>query len=196
MHSRVNCPLRARVQMHITFALALLLSSLQEAPPLNTFRGLPSDLYGIQAPDFRARSIDGLEYRLASLRGRYVLLDFWGVGCAPCRDAMPALEAMHQDYKDRGLVILGIDIGEDRRTVETFLKKTPASYPIVVDTAMDVAKLFHVSVVPTFILIDPDGKIVDGRVGFVKTGPDSDANIGETELREMLRRLPGNDLGK
>ena len=56
-------------------------------------------------------------------------------------------------------------------TVETFLKKTPASYPIVLDTRWDAAKLFHVNVIPTYILIDPDGKIVDGQAGYLKAGP-------------------------
>ena len=94
-------------------------------------------------------------------------MDFWAVSCAPCRDAMPALEAIHHDYKDRGLVIFGIDIGEERSKVQTFLEKMPAPYPILLDTDLDVAKLFHVDVIPTFILIDPDGKIVDGQIGFV-----------------------------
>ena len=145
---------------------------------------------------FDARSIDGTEYGLASFRGRYVLLDFWAVGCGPCRDALPTLEAVHHDYKDRGLVILGIDVGEERLTVETFLKKTPAPYPILLDTGWDVAKLFQVNVIPTYILIDPDGKIVDGQVGFLKAGPYSKENIGESQLRGMLRRIMESDLGK
>ena len=93
--------------MHVAFALVvLLLSSFQEALLLNAPPGSSRDLYGTQVPDLHARSIDGTEYGLTSFRGRYVLLDFWAVACGPCRDALPALEAIHHDYKDRGLVIL------------------------------------------------------------------------------------------
>src|SRR5688572_10274611 len=116
MHSTLNLSPAGRVHMRKIFALALLLLSFQEALSLQTSRASPPYLYGKEAPDFSARSIDGAEYRLSSFRGRYVLLDFWAVGCAPCRDAMPALEAIHQDYSGGDLVILGIDIGEERLT--------------------------------------------------------------------------------
>jgi thiol-disulfide isomerase/thioredoxin len=182
--------------MNIFFVLPLLLSSFQEVRLLPKLPASFLALYGTQAPDVHMWSIDGTEYGLTSLRGRYVLLDFWAVACGPCRDSMPALEAIHRDYRDQGLVILGIDVGEERPTVEIFLNKTPASYPIVLDTSSDVAKLFHVLVVPTFMLIDPDGKIVDGQVGFLKAAPDSQENIGEFQLRGMLRRITESDLRK
>src|SRR5262245_21836900 len=117
--------------MLILASLALFILPSQEARTVRMPLGLTPDTRGTYAPDFRARSIDGTEYRLTSLRGRYVLLDFLAVGCVPCRDAMPAVEAIHHDYKDRGLVILGINIGEERSQVQTFLKSAPASYPIL-----------------------------------------------------------------
>jgi thiol-disulfide isomerase/thioredoxin len=177
--------------MHVVLALTLLLSAFQRTFPSPILPGLSPDLYNTQAPELHAKSIDGKEISLTSLRGRYVLLDFWGVGCAPCRDALPSLEAIHRDYKDRGLVILGIDVGEDQQTVEGFLKTTPASYPIVIDKGGDVQKLFHVFVIPTYILIDPTGKMVDGHGGFLKALSDSQEN-GESQLRGMLRRIMGN----
>src|SRR5262249_16683544 len=161
----------------ILVSLALLLSSFQAARMVRMPLGLSGDTFGSSAPDFRAMSIDGTEYRLNSFRGRYVLLDFWAVGCPPCRDAMPALEAIHPDYKDLGLVILGIDIGDERLQVQTFLKSTPASYPILLDTNLDVANLYHADVIPTFLLIAPDGKIVDGQMGFAKADADSQLSI-------------------
>jgi thiol-disulfide isomerase/thioredoxin len=183
--------------MQIILALSFLLSSFHEARSLQSHRELSRDPYGTQAPEFRARSIDGKEYRLSSFRGRYVLLDFWAVSCPPCRDAMPALEAIHHEYKDRGLLIIGIDVGEERSKVKAFLQKAPAPYATLVDTASDVAKLFHVDSFPTFMLIDPDGKIVDTRVGFLKAGPNSHDNIGECQLRGMLlERMSGNDFAK
>ena len=153
--------------------------------------------------------IDGLlpgDYRLTVAAPRFatlsrtlslVLLDFWAVSCAPCRDAMPTLEAIHHEYKDRGLLILGINVGEEPQTVEPFLKKTPAPYPTLLDTSSDVAKLFHVNLLPTFILIDPDGKVVDWKGGFLKAGANSTENIGESLLRGMLQDgITGNVFAK
>jgi len=183
--------------VQIILILSLLLSSFHEVRSLQSQGALATDRYGMQAPEFRARSIDGKEYRLSSFRGRYILLDFWAVSCPPCRDAMPTLEAIHREYKDRGLLIIGIDVGEERQKVKTFLQKTPAPYPTLLDTASDVAKLFNVNSFPTFLLIDPDGKIVDKRVGFLKAGPNSHDNIGESQLRGMLQeRMAGNDFAK
>jgi TonB family protein len=124
------------------------------------------DLSGKQAPAFEVKALDGTPYSLSSLKGKTVLLDFWASWCAPCRAAMPALEALNSKYKDRGLVILGIDVGENRQTVEAFLKSTPFSYPAILGTESEIANLFQVTGYPTFVLIDPSGKIVANQMGY------------------------------
>src|SRR5262249_24589852 len=120
----------------------------------------------------------GKSYNLSSLKGKVVLLDFWTSWCGPCRQAMPALETINREYTDRGLVILGIDAGEDRQTVENFLKTTPASYPVALSTESDILSAFKVTAYPTYVLIDANGKIVAYQTGF----------SGEPGLRNILAR--------
>jgi thiol-disulfide isomerase/thioredoxin len=142
--------------------------------------GIPNrvDLSGKDAQVFDVKALNGTPYSLSSLKGKPILLDFWASWCGPCKQAIPALENLNRDYKDLGLVILGIDVGEDRGTVETFLKTTPASYPIVLGIDSDIQSQYQVSVYPTYVLIDSAGKIVAHQMGFT----------GETNLRNLLTK--------
>jgi TonB family protein len=132
------------------------------------------DLSGKDAPAFDVKALDGTAYSLASLKGKPILLDFWASWCGPCRQAMPALESMNRDYK--GLVILGIDSGEDRETVEKFLKTTPASYPTVLSIDSDIMTKYQITAFPTYVLIDSAGKVLAHQIGY----------SGEANLRSML----------
>src|SRR5262245_43753224 len=80
------------------------------------------NLSGTSAPSFDVKALNGASFDSASLKGTPVLLDFWTTWCGPCREAMPALETLYREYRDKGLVILGVDAGEDRQTVEAFLR--------------------------------------------------------------------------
>jgi thiol-disulfide isomerase/thioredoxin len=126
----------------------------------------PPDLAGKAAPDFAVQTLDGKPYSLAALKGKPVLLDFWATWCGPCRKAMPSVEQVSQDYKAQGLVVLGVDGGEDRDTVQAFLKKTPMAYPAVLSGESAILKDYQVTAFPTFVLIGPDGKIAAYEMGF------------------------------
>jgi thiol-disulfide isomerase/thioredoxin len=76
------------------------------------------------APDLVLTSLAGETVSLAGLRGSAVLLNTWATWCPPCRDELPALEAVARRYADRGLVVVGVNIGESRATVESFLDRS------------------------------------------------------------------------
>lgn len=118
------------------------------------------------APAFDVTALSGTSYSLAALKGSPVLLDFWASWCGPCRESIPAVRDIYQKYKDQGLVVLGIDAGEDRTTVEAFLKTTPMEYPVALSGDTDVLDDFHVSAFPTFILIGRDGRVAGGEIGY------------------------------
>jgi thiol-disulfide isomerase/thioredoxin len=136
------------------------------------------DLAGKDAPAFNVKGLDGKSYTLASLKDKPVLLDFWATWCGPCRKSLPILEKMYQDFKDQGLVILGVDGGEDRAIVEEFLKKTPAVYPIVLGSDADILKDYSIDAFPTFVLIGRDGKVVAHEIGFA----------GDVALRDLAKK--------
>jgi thiol-disulfide isomerase/thioredoxin len=140
--------------------------------------GAEPDLAGKEAPQFSVAALDGKPYSLAALQGKPVLLDFWATWCVPCRASMPSVERISQEYKDQGLVVLGVDTGEDRDTVQQFLQKTPMAYPAVLAGESGILEAYKVTAFPTFVLIGRDGKIAAYEVGFG----------GEGVLRGMLEK--------
>jgi len=138
-----------------------------------------ANLSGKDAADFKFRSLDGKEFSLQALRGKVVLLDFWATWCGPCRKDMPALERIYSEFGDRGLVMLGMNVGEDREAVSKFLAANKLSYPIVLAGQMEMLESYSVTAFPTVVLIDREGKIALYHVG----------SGSESELREALAAL-------
>jgi thiol-disulfide isomerase/thioredoxin len=138
-----------------------------------------ADLRGQAAADFKLKSLDGKEYSLQGLRGQVVLLDFWATWCAPCRKDLPMFEKLHQEFKSKGLVLLGLDAGEQKDVVVKFLQESAKlSYPVALASG-EMQQSYSVSAFPTVVLIDRQGKIVVYHVG----------SGSETELREGLAKL-------
>jgi thiol-disulfide isomerase/thioredoxin/outer membrane lipoprotein-sorting protein len=123
------------------------------------------DLTGKDAPSFRGVSLDGKTYSLEELKGKPVLLDFWASWCGPCIKSMPTVEKLHSDYRAQGLVVLGIDVGEKRETVEKFLQTKSIPYPIIMGDEAGMPAAYGVSGLPTFVMIGPDGKIAAHQLG-------------------------------
>jgi thiol-disulfide isomerase/thioredoxin len=138
-----------------------------------------ADLTGQAAADFKLKSNTGKEFSLPDLKGKFVLLDFWATWCAPCRRDLSAVEKLHQEFHRKGLVVLGVNGGEDSETVNEFLLSSKLSYPILLTPDSGVMQSYRVSAFPTVVLIDADGKIVFYHVG---AG-------GDKALRESLAKL-------
>lgn len=139
---------------------------------------ITSNLAGKPAPEFRVKSLAGETFDSASLKGKVVLLDFWATWCAPCRKAMPSVEKIHQEFKDKGLVVLALNVGEERETVEKFLKTVKVTYPVALTTDTDVVSAFQVNALPTYVVIAPDGDIAAYQIG----------SAGEAALLEALAK--------
>ncbi|MFD1905551.1 redoxin domain-containing protein [Paenibacillus rhizoplanae] len=71
---------------------------------------------------FELLGLDGATHTLEEFRGKSVVLNFWGSWCAPCVKEMPALQAQWEKWKDQGVVVLGVNVGEDQMTVDNFVK--------------------------------------------------------------------------
>ncbi len=122
-------------------------------------REAPATLVGKLAPDFTLRDLDGHEIRLSALRGKAVLLDFWGAWCGYCREALPGIEMIHRGLKDKGLLVFGID-SEAPEIAREYLQKYGYTVPSLVDRKEEAVQFYHVEGWPTTVLIDREGKIV------------------------------------
>jgi len=111
-----------------------------------------------QKADFTLKDLQGKEWTLSQLRGTVVLVNFWATWCAPCRKEMPDLNALHAEFKDKGLVILAIS-DEDPAKVQPFIAEHKYSYPILLDPGDKVTRLMVVEGIPRSFVYDREGKL-------------------------------------
>ena len=134
-----------------------------------------------KAFDFEIETFDGEMLRLSDLEGKVVVLNFWASWCPPCRWEMPFFEEMHQEYKDQGVVFLGVAISDTLENARGFAESTGVTYPIGLDTTGEISRNYNVVSLPTTFFI--------GREGNVERRLTSAANEGVLKvfLRGQLR---------
>ena len=127
---------------------------------------------GAIAPDFEKVDKDGNTIRLSDYRGKYVLLDFWGSWCSPCRDSHPHLKEIEAKYRDKGLVVINIATENGSKAREIWLQaieEDGMTWTQILNNEgkdkCDVVKDYAITAFPTKVLIDGDGKIVVRAVG-------------------------------
>jgi thiol-disulfide isomerase/thioredoxin len=136
------------------------------------------------APEWSLTSLNNEKISLSNYRGKVVLIDFFYQSCYPCRLAIPALISLYTKYKEKGLVVIGIDPVDKRNTgnwneLTAFLSKRQVNYPILLDDE-DVARKYKVRGYPTIYLIDKRGKILFSISGY---GP-----ILDTQLEYLISK--------
>jgi cytochrome c biogenesis protein CcmG/thiol:disulfide interchange protein DsbE len=102
---------------------------------------------------------------LRTLKGKVVLLDFWASWCGPCRQSFPWMNDLQRRYGS-DLVVLAINVDQDRALAEQFLKATPAAFRIEYDPEGKLATQFDVTSMPTSFVIDRKGQVREQHKGF------------------------------
>ena len=116
---------------------------------------------GKRAAPFTLLTLDGKEIELESFaKDKVTLLVFGATWCPSCRHEIPLLKEFHTEFKDQGLSVLGIDIQESTKKVQSLVNKKKINYPVVLDSKADVARLYKVMGIPLNIVLDKHGVIV------------------------------------
>ncbi|MBB6713444.1 TlpA family protein disulfide reductase [Clostridium gasigenes] len=118
-----------------------------------------------KAIDFKLKDLNGKDVSLNDFKGKNVLLNFWATWCPPCKAEMPDIEKLYQENKNSDLVILAVNLGEDKQTVKSFIEKNKYNFDILLDSDQDVAIKYNIVSIPTSFFIDKEGKIVSKKIG-------------------------------
>lgn len=124
----------------------------------------PNFMPGDPIPDFTATLANGQQMHLSDLRGKYVLLQFWGSWCGPCRAENPHLVQLYQRYHPQGLEIFSIGIEQDTQSWQQAIRKDGLRWPYHSMEAQDfnggIARQFNIHSIPTTFLLNPEGVIM------------------------------------
>lgn len=126
---------------------------------------------GQEAPDFELQSARGGKIRLSDHRGKVVWLYFWDTGSLQCREEIAHLQKLHQEYRGKGLAILGFNCADNRRIARAFLRESKVTFPTVLDSSDVTASLVQTgygnraALVSLSYVIDPHGRIAGAWFG-------------------------------
>ena len=154
----------------ITCLLILSLFSTAVAPAAGKAKAREA------APRFSATTTHGEKFNNDSLKGKVVLLEFWTTWCSFCLKEASFVDRINDAYANKGLVILAINVGESRKTVNKYLEQHPRSTRIVFMDETNLAAMFEAKSYPIYVVIDRDGNVAGEQRGAA----------GEGALRELL----------
>jgi peroxiredoxin len=120
---------------------------------------------GMRAPELELKSLEGETVRLSDLRGQPVMINFWAVWCGYCRTELPEMQRAYEAYRDRGFVILAIDVQEDGSVVKPFVDELGLTFPVLLDSSAEVSRSYRVHGLPTSYFVDQDGVIIGRELG-------------------------------
>lgn len=176
-------------QRRITYIIILILGFAwilvsADKSGTSTAGHIPAPQQGFLAPDFELPTITGETIKLSDLRGQAVLVNLWATWCPPCRAEMPAIEKIHNEYKDQGLVVLGVNMTyqDSPSDIPPFISEYGLTFPILLDKTNSVGSAYQLRSLPSSFFIDREGIIQEVVIG----GPMAEALL-RTRVEQILK---------
>jgi len=130
------------------------------------------------APRFHAKTLDSELFNNASVKGKVVLLDFWTTWCPYCRKEEATVDDLSYEFAGKGLVVLAINVGENKKKVKKHLEENPRACKVVLTEDTNLAAMYEATSYPIYVVIDREGNIAGTQRGAA----------GERALRNLLRQ--------
>lgn len=157
----------------VAVALLFSVSSQAAAPAI-----------GSEAPNFTLKSNSGKNLKLSEHRGEVVMINFWATWCGPCRQELPLLNRIHDQYHKSGFTLFGVNIDDRTQAAQDMARQLGLRFPVLFDTDKRVSRLYDVNAMPSTVLIDRDGKIRYIHLGY-RAGYET---LYEKQIRELLKK--------
>ena len=138
------------------------------------------------APEFSFSTKQGERIALEDLKGKTVVLDFWGTWCGPCVMATPGLVKLHKKFAEQPVVFVGIAVGDPEPAWAAYIDKHKMDWPQFLDTSRKIVTPFAVNGFPTYIVIDGEGIVRARKSGY---GSDTDGWL-EDQIKRTLKKGP------
>ena len=151
-----------RITQAVIFSVIVALLALLAFGVQSAGRG---QLQSGPAPDFTLNLFDGGSARLSELRGKVVVVNIWASWCVPCRDEAPFLERAWRAYRERGVVLLGVDYIDTEPAARAFIQEFGITYPNGPDLGSAIYRAYRARGVPETYFVDRAGRIARTQIG-------------------------------
>ncbi len=141
------------------------------------------------APEFALTTFRGEILKLSELRGRPIVLNFWASWCSPCREEAPILEAVWRQYKDQGLLVIGVDYVDTESEAQKYIAEFGITYPNGPDVQTRISQTYRITGVPETYFITREGKLLSGTDRNGRAYGNWIGPIPVTALQERVEKL-------
>lgn len=137
--------------------------------------------FGKKAPEFSLSDIKGGEKKLSDFQGKVLIIDFWATWCPPCRQEIPHFISLYDQYKSKGLEIIGISLDQNGvKTVSEFIAKNKINYTVLMGNEKVNDLYGGIAAIPTTFIVDREGNIKAKYIGY------TDKEVFENKIKGLL----------
>jgi thiol-disulfide isomerase/thioredoxin len=148
----------------------------------------PHPLLAKPAPSFKLELLNGGEFDLSHQKDKnIVILDFWAIWCGPCRSVMPIMEEVANEYKDKGVILIAVNLRESPQAIRSFLQEQGLHPIVALDRDGAVGNIYRAEFIPQTVIIGKDGIVQAVHVGALR-------NLKKILKKELDDLLAGKKL--
>ena len=150
----------------VILSLSIIPDQVERAEAFNPY--LLDSSTGKPAPGFTLKDLSGKDVELSSFKGKHVLLNFWATWCGYCRKERAHLNTIHEEYKEKGLVIIAVSTDNSVKKVKKYMEKIPSEFIVLTDPDSAAASVYNIAGLPTSYLIDREGIVKQRFMGYIE----------------------------